>query len=101
LLGAVAWRLTRVRKTPRARLFHFFCAAALGVLAVCEFISFRDGLGQGYQRLNVLFKFHYPCWVLLGLVWPVCLRSIWEQSAWPRGLRVSSSWERSVWRLSD
>ncbi|HPS03523.1 MAG TPA: hypothetical protein PLA90_18460 [Candidatus Sumerlaeota bacterium] len=67
----------------------FFVIAALLILTLCEFFGFHDGLGKGYQRLNMLFKFHYPGWILLGLVWPVCLREIWGQTTWPRGVRIA------------
>ncbi len=89
LLATVGVRLMQARKTPRTRLFHFFIGAALLILTLCEFFGFHDGLGKGYQRLNMLFKFHYPGWILLGLVWPVCLREIWGQTTWPRGVRIA------------
>ncbi|MBI1388080.1 MAG: hypothetical protein GC154_06495 [bacterium] len=49
-----------------------FCLIAVGLAwslaAACEYICLNDGYGS--KRLNTLFKFHFPAWLIFGVALP-------------------------------
>ncbi len=44
------------------------CALAWSLVAVCEFIYLKDQYASA--RMNTLFKFHFPAWLLFGISLP-------------------------------
>ncbi|HPO10331.1 MAG TPA: DUF2298 domain-containing protein, partial [bacterium] len=57
---------------------------ALGAVAVClwvwwgcEVFFIKDN--YGCQRMNTLFKFHFPTWLILGFTLPVLAQRLWVQ----------------------
>ena len=47
------------------------CALAWSLIAGCEFIYLKDS--YGIARMNTLFKFHFPAWILFGAGLPPLL----------------------------
>ncbi len=57
---------------------------ALGAIAVClsiwwfcEVFFIKDN--YGCQRMNTLFKFHFPTWLILGFALPVLAQRLWTE----------------------
>lgn len=87
LLGGVLFSLHRSRKSPAMIFAHVAVTFVLSILLFCEKFHFKDGLGAGYDRLNTLFKFYYPCWVILGACLPLFLREILRSLDVPKWVR--------------
>ncbi|GEM_PF-2514691 len=47
------------------------CALAWSLIAACEFIYLKDQYASA--RMNTLFKFHFPAWILFGIGLPYLL----------------------------
>ncbi len=47
------------------------CALAWSLISACEFIYLKDNYGSA--RMNTLFKFHFPAWILFGVGLPYLL----------------------------
>lgn len=58
---------------PSWRVAQVFLLASLVVVLGCEFFYLRDSYGHGLQRMNTLFKFYYPCWIMMGVATPALL----------------------------
>ncbi len=84
LAGRAAWRSLR-RDRDREGLFAAFLAIlALGMIAGCELVYFKDSYGDQLHRMNTVFKFYHQAWPLLGIAAVVFLDRAWRVSKPPR-----------------
>ncbi|MBD3265871.1 hypothetical protein GF373_04310 [bacterium] len=49
------------------------CSLAWALIAGCEYIFIKDNYGMALARMNTLFKFHFPAWILFGIGLPPLL----------------------------
>ena len=66
----------RVTAKPSNRdrfMLPLILVAAL-ILGALEIFHLRDSYGDRLERMNSLFKFYYPCWLLLGVCVTYALR---------------------------
>jgi uncharacterized membrane protein len=93
LLLAVGWTFRR-GNTARGGFLGLLLTLGLGILAGTELIYLRDFLQGGeWYRMNTLFKFGVPAWVLLGLAGG----ALWPR-AWAATRRLPGA-ARLAWRL--
>jgi YYY domain-containing protein len=78
LAGRAAGRAL-ARDSDREALFAaFLCVLALGIIAGCEVVYFKDNYGQQLHRMNTLFKFYLQAWPLLGVAAVVFADRAWR-----------------------
>ncbi len=85
-LGFLGLRLAlRAVKSPEGNpedLFTgFLVFLAVGMIAGCEFVYFKDSYGQALQRMNTVFKFYHQAWPLLAVGAAVLAERAWHRSA--------------------
>jgi YYY domain-containing protein len=86
LAGRAGWKSLR-RERDREGLFAAFLAIlALGMIAGCELVYFKDSYGDQLHRMNTVFKFYHQAWPLLGIAAVVFADRAWRASKPPRRL---------------
>jgi uncharacterized membrane protein len=90
------WLAFRRNQPPEDSLLALLLALGTGVVAGTELIYLRDFLeGGDWYRMNTLFKFSVPAWLLLALASGVLLPRLWrELDRLPAWLRIS--WRSAV-----
>jgi YYY domain-containing protein len=84
LAGRAAWRSLR-REPDRGVVFAaFLCLLALGMIAGCEVVYFKDSYGEQLHRMNTIFKFYHQAWPLLGIGAAVFADRAWRATRAPR-----------------
>ena len=84
LAGRAAWNSVR-RDRDRGVLFAaFLCILALGMIAGCELVYFKDSYGEKLHRMNTIFKFYHQAWPLLGIAAVVFAERAWRATKAPR-----------------
>ena len=84
-LGFLGVRLAlRAVKPPEGNPDDLFTAflivLAVGMIAGCEFIYFKDSYGQALQRMNTIFKFYHQAWPLLAVGAAVLAERAWREA---------------------
>ena len=73
------------REHDREGLYAAFLALfALGIIAGCEIVYFKDNYGEQLHRMNTIFKFYHQAWPLLGIAAVVFADRAWRATAKPR-----------------
>jgi uncharacterized membrane protein len=68
----------------------------LGIIAGTEFLYLRDFLAGGeWYRMNTLFKFTIPAWLMLSVASGIMLPQLWAGRPGPRG-RMRLAWRAGV-----
>jgi YYY domain-containing protein len=84
LAGRAAWHSLR-REPDRGILFAAFLSLlALGMIAGCEVVYFKDSYGEQLHRMNTIFKFYHQAWPLLGIGAAVFADRTWRATKAPR-----------------
>ncbi|HEY6065085.1 MAG TPA: DUF2298 domain-containing protein, partial [Thermoanaerobaculia bacterium] len=84
LASRSAWRALS-QDADRERLFaSFLCLLALGMIAGCELVYFKDNYGDKLHRMNTIFKFYHQAWPLLGIGAVVFADRAWRATPRPR-----------------
>jgi uncharacterized membrane protein len=87
--------LFRRTTVTRESVVLLLMALGLGILAGTELFYLRDFLeGGDWYRMNTLFKFAMPAWLLLGLACAVALPRAWRACA------GGPVWLGPIWRLA-
>ena len=81
LLLGMALPLVFARSAPpEDNLLALLLALGAGVVAGTELVFLRDFLAGGdWYRMNTLFKFSVPAWLLLGIAYGVMLPRLWHE----------------------
>lgn len=80
-----AWNA--LAEKERAPFFAgFLCVLALGIIAGCEVVHFKDSYGDKLHRMNTIFKFYLQAWPLLGIGAVVFAERAWRLA---RGSRLA------------
>jgi YYY domain-containing protein len=66
LAGRAAWKYLREKDRPGLTA-AFLCFLAVGIIAGCEIVYFKDSYGDKLHRMNTIFKFYIQAWPLLGI----------------------------------
>ena len=88
LLLGMALPLVFTRSAPpEDNLLALLLALGAGVVAGTELVFLRDFLAGGdWYRMNTLFKFSVPAWLLLGIACGVMLPRLWHELSRLAGL---------------
>jgi YYY domain-containing protein len=74
-----AW--VALSEKERGPLFAgFLCVLALGIIAGCEIVHFKDSYGDKLHRMNTIFKFYHQAWPLLGIGAVVFADRAWRRA---------------------
>jgi YYY domain-containing protein len=91
LAGLSTWRSLRAEvPDPDGVFAGALVLLALGMIAGCELVYFKDTYGQDLQRMNTIFKFYHQAWPLLAIGSAVFAGRAWDAAPARR---------RPVWRL--
>jgi YYY domain-containing protein len=80
LAGRAAWRYLREKDRPGLTA-AFLCFLALGIIAGCEIVYFKDSYGEKLHRMNTIFKFYIQAWPLLGIGAVALAARAWEATS--------------------
>jgi YYY domain-containing protein len=84
LAGRAAARSLK-RGNDRQGLYAAFLGLlALGIIAGCEIVYFKDNYGEQLHRMNTIFKFYHQAWPLLGIAAVAFADRAWRVGALPR-----------------
>jgi YYY domain-containing protein len=84
LSGRAAWR-SLAKEGNREGLFAgFLCLLAVGIIAGCEVVYFKDSYGEKLHRMNTIFKFYHQAWPLLGIGAVAFADRAWRSTERPR-----------------
>ena len=81
LAARAAWRALRSPEPDvgASVLFAaFLILLALGMIAGCELVYFRDNYGHDLERMNTIFKFYHQAWPLLAIGGSVLAGRAWD-----------------------
>jgi YYY domain-containing protein len=84
LAGRAAWRALSRNKDRQALFASFLCLLALGMIAGCELVYFKDNYGEQLHRMNTVFKFYHQAWPLLAIGAVVFVDRAWRAAPRPR-----------------
>ena len=84
LAGRSAWRSLSRDKDRGALFASFLCLLALGIIAGCEVVYFKDSYGEQLHRMNTIFKFYHQAWPLLGIGAVAFADRAWRATKEPR-----------------
>ncbi len=82
-LALLAFRAAWIALSEKERgpLFAgFLCVLALGIIAGCEIVHFKDSYGDKLHRMNTIFKFYLQAWPLLGIGAVVFADRAWRRT---------------------
>jgi len=80
LAGRAAWKYLREKDRPGLTA-AFLCFLALGIIAGCEIVYFKDSYGDKLHRMNTIFKFYIQAWPLLGIGAVALASRAWEATS--------------------
>jgi YYY domain-containing protein len=84
LSGRAAWRAISRDKDRPGFFASFLCFLALGMIAGCELVYFKDNYGDQLHRMNTIFKFYHQAWPLLSIGAVVFADRAWRATPTPR-----------------
>jgi YYY domain-containing protein len=58
----------------------FLCVLAVGIIAGCEIVHFKDSYGDKLHRMNTIFKIYLQAWPLLGIGAVVFAERAWRRA---------------------
>jgi YYY domain-containing protein len=79
--GWQALRSASPEGDPDALFAAFLILLALGMIAGCEVVYFKDNYGHDLQRMNTIFKFYHQAWPLLAIGSSVFAGRAWRTAA--------------------